>query len=304
MVALAGAVPHLRSGTPSDLHYHLVMGADRITSACRGGLTFEVRDEGPLDGDVVVLLHGFSQLNKSWDQVAPLLHAHGLRTLAPNQRGYSPGARPRGRWAYRGSELVSDVLALAELAGGPVHLVGHDWGAVVAWATAVLAPEKVRTLTAVSTPHPGAFMAAMPRGQALDSWYLALFNLPWLPERMMSDPRFSDWFLRRHGGMTPAMVADFRHDIVEGGALRGGLGWPRAMALANPTVFRKRVQVPTTYVWSDGDVFLGRAGAQLCGRYVDGAYTLKVIEGASHWLPEERPQELVSAILDRIGAIS
>lgn len=279
------------------------MAADRITSPSRGGLTFEVRDEGPLDGDVVVLLHGFPQLNKSWDQVVPLLHAQGLRTLAPNQRGYSPGARPRGRWAYRSSELVADVLALAELAGGPVHLVGHDWGAAVAWATAVLAPEKVRTLTAVSVPHPGAFMAAMPRGQALDSWYIALFNLPWLPERMMSSPRFSGWFLR-HGGMTPAMVADYHRDIVEGGALRGGLGWYRAMALAKPKVFRTHVQVPTTHVWSDGDAALGRAGAQLCERYVDGAYTLQVIEGASHWLPDERPQELASAILDRIGAIS
>jgi pimeloyl-ACP methyl ester carboxylesterase len=272
-------------------------------SASRGGLTFEVRDEGPLDGDVVVLLHGFPQSNKSWDQVAPLLHARGLRTLAPSQRGYSPGARPRGRWAYRSSELVADVLAVADLAGGPVHLVGHDWGAAVAWATAVLAPEKVRTLTAVSLPHPGAFMAAMPRGQALDSWYIALFNLPWLPERMMSSPRFSGWFLRR-GGMTPAMVADYHRDIVEGGALRGGLNWYRAMALATPKVFRTHVQVPTTYVWSDGDVFLGRARARLCERYVDGAYTLKVIEGASHWLPDEQPHELASAILDRIGVIS
>jgi pimeloyl-ACP methyl ester carboxylesterase len=279
------------------------MAADRIASLSRGGLTFEVRDEGPLDGDVVVLLHGFPQLNKSWDQVVPLLHAQGLRTLAPNQRGYSPGARPRGRWAYRGSELSADVLALAELAGGPVHLVGHDWGAAVAWATAVLAPEKVRTLTAVSLPHPGAFMAAMPRGQALDSWYIALFNLPWLPERMLSSRRFSGWFFRR-SGMTPAMLADYHRDIVEGGALRGGLAWYGAMALANPKVFNTHVQVPTTYVWSDGDVFLGRAGAQLCERYVDGAYTLKVIEGASHWLPDEQPQELASAILARIGATS
>jgi pimeloyl-ACP methyl ester carboxylesterase len=279
------------------------MAAHRIAAYSRDRLTFEVRDEGPLDGDVVVLLHGFPQLNSMWDQVVPLLHAQGLRTLAPNQRGYSPGARPRGRWAYRSSELAADVLALADRTGGPVHLVGHDWGAAVAWGAAMLSPEKVRTLTAASVPHPGAFMAAMPRGQALDSWYMALFNLPWLPERMMSSPRFGGWFLRR-GGMTPAMVADFHRDIVEGDALRGGLGWYRALALSNPKVFRTHVQVPTTYVWSDGDVFLGRAGAQLCERYVDGAYTFEVIEGASHWIPDEQPQELASAILDRIGATS
>ncbi len=279
------------------------MAADRITSYSRAGLTYEVRDAGPLKGDVVVLLHGFPQLNSSWDQVVPLLHAQGLRTLAPNQRGYSPGARPRGRRSYRSSELVEDVLALADLTGGPVHLVGHDWGAVVAWGTAVLAPEKVRSLTAVSVPHPGALMVAMPRGQALDSWYMAFFNLPWLPEQIMSSPRTGDWFLRR-SGMTPAMIADYRRDIVDGGALRGGLGWYRAMAFSDPQVTRTHVQLPTTYVWSDGDAFLGRAGALLCERYVDGPYTFEVIQGASHWIPDERPEELASAILRRIGTIS
>jgi pimeloyl-ACP methyl ester carboxylesterase len=277
------------------------MAADRITSYSRDGLTFEVRDEGPLDGDVVVLLHGFPQLNTSWDQVVPLLHAQGLRTLAPNQRGYSPGARPSGRRPYQSSELAKDVLALADLTGGPVHLVGHDWGAAIAWGTAVLAPEKVRTLTAVSVPHPGAFLAAMPRGQALHSWYMAVFNVPWLPERMLSSRRTGDWFLRR-GGMTPTMVADFRREIVDGGALRGGLGWYRALALSNPKLMRTHVQVPTTYVWSDGDAFLGRTGAELCERYVDGPYTFVVLEGASHWIPDERPEELAAAILDRVAA--
>jgi pimeloyl-ACP methyl ester carboxylesterase len=279
------------------------MGAERITAYSRDGLTFEVRDEGPIDGDVVILLHGFPQLNTSWDGVVPLLHAQGLRTLAPNQRGYSPSARPHGRRAYRSSELAADVLALADLTGGPTHLAGHDWGAAVAWGTAILAPEKVRTLTAVSVPHPGAFMAAMPRGQALDSWYMAFFNLPWLPERMMSNARAGGWFLRR-GGMTPEMVADYRRDIIDGGALRGGLGWYRALALSDPTMFGKHVQVPTTYVWSDGDAFLGRTGAQLCERYVDGPYTFEVIEGASHWIPDERPEELAAAILDRIASTS
>ena len=277
------------------------MNPQRITSYEREGLTFEVRDEGPPEGDVVVLLHGFPQLNTSWDQVVALLHAQGLRTLAPNQRGYSPRARPRGRRAYRSSRLAADVMALADLTGGPVHLVGHDWGAAAAWATTMLAPEKVRTLTAVSVPHPGAFMAAMPRGQALESWYMALFNIPWLPERLLSSRRFGDWFLRR-GGMTPPMIEGFRRDIVDGGALRGGLGWYRALALADPRAFSMHVVVPTTYVWSDGDVFLGRAGARLCERYVDGPYTFEVVEGASHWLPDERPREVAAAILQRIDS--
>jgi pimeloyl-ACP methyl ester carboxylesterase len=275
------------------------MAGDRITTYSRAGLTFEVRDEGPIDGDVVLLLHGFPQLNSSWDLVAPLLHDQGLRTLAPNQRGYSPGARPPGRRPYRTGELVKDVLALAELSGGPVHLAGHDWGAAVAWAAAIVAPDTVRSLTAVSVPHPGAFMAAMPRGQALDSWYMALFNLPWLPERLLADARTADRFLLR-GGMTREMVATYHRDIVDGGALRGGLGWYRALPLSNPRLFKVHVQVPTTYVWSDRDAALGRTGAELCEKYVDGPYTFEVIEGASHWLLDERPEEIAEAILHRI----
>ncbi|MCX6472027.1 alpha/beta fold hydrolase, partial [Rhodococcus sp. (in: high G+C Gram-positive bacteria)] len=108
--------------------------ADRLTSYSRSGLTFDVRDEGPADGPVVVLLHGFPQDSRSWDHLAPLLHARGFRTVAPDQRGYSPGARPKARWAYRGSELAADTVALIDaLAVGKVHLVGHDWGAAVAW---------------------------------------------------------------------------------------------------------------------------------------------------------------------------
>ena len=95
----------------------------------RGELVFDVRDSGPADGPVVVLLHGFPQLNTVWDAVVPRLTAKGYRCLAPNQRGYSSGARPRRRRDYRMPELVDDVGALIEASGSDrVHLVGHDWG--------------------------------------------------------------------------------------------------------------------------------------------------------------------------------
>ncbi|WP_310962627.1 alpha/beta fold hydrolase [Nocardioides terrisoli] len=273
----------------------------RITSYTRDGLRFDVLDDGPVDGPVVVLLHGFPQLNTSWAKVVPLLHEAGLRTLAPNQRGYSPGARPRGRRPYRTSELVKDVVALVDEAGGqPVHLVGHDWGAAVAWGAAIMRPEMLRTLTAVSVPHPGAFLKAMPRGQILDSWYMALFNIPWLPERLLSDHRVASRFLGR-AGMTPEMVARFRRDIVEGGALPGGLGWYRALPLSNRGMFGVKVRVPTTYVWSDHDAALGRVGAELTADYVDADYRFEVLEGVSHWIPDERPADLARIIVERTG---
>lgn len=107
--------------------------ASRIGEFRRGPYTFDVLDEGPGDGEPVLLLHGFPQRATSWERVVPLLHDKGFRTLAPDQRGYSPGARPPRRREYVQSELVADALALLDAAGiDRVHLVGHDWGAAVA----------------------------------------------------------------------------------------------------------------------------------------------------------------------------
>lgn len=274
--------------------------AGRITSYTRDGLNFDVLDEGPIDGEVVVLLHGFPQLNTSWHKVAPLLHAHGYRTLAPNQRGYSPGARPKGRRPYATGELVADVVALIDLVGGSAHVVGHDWGAAVAWALAMTKPDRVKTLTAVSVPHPGAFIKAMPKGQILDSWYMAMFNIPRFPEWLMTNPKVSRFFLDRFGMKADARAA-YERDFGDGAALKGGLAWYRALPLMNTKLLGVKVTVPTTYVWSDRDAALGRAGAELCEQYVEAPYRFIELNGVSHWIPDERPEDLAEAILDRIG---
>lgn len=272
----------------------------RLVSYTRAGLAFDVLDEGPIDGPVVVLLHGFPQLNTSWGKVAPLLHAQGFRTLAPNQRGYSPGARPKGRRPYRMAELAEDVVALIRQVGAPVHLVGHDWGAAVAWALAMTRPDDVRTLTTVSVPHPGAFLATMRQGQALHSWYMAFFNLPLVPEWVMGD-RGRAWQVMRRGGMSRELFETFWRDFGDGLALRGGLGWYRALAFGNPREFGQSVHVPTTHVWSGRDGFLIRAGAELTAQYVEAPYALETLEGVSHWIPDEAPEDLSRIILERIG---
>jgi pimeloyl-ACP methyl ester carboxylesterase len=125
------------------------------------GLRFSVTDTGPLAGPVVVLLHGFPQRATCWAEVSAALHQRGYRTLAPDQRGYAPEARPRSRSAYRLPTLVADAVALLRRLPGPVHLVGHDWGAVVAWAMAAQDPQLVTSLVAVSAPHPQAFARAL-----------------------------------------------------------------------------------------------------------------------------------------------
>jgi pimeloyl-ACP methyl ester carboxylesterase len=276
---------------------------DRITSFTHEGLTFDVRDEGPLDGTPVVLLHGFPERASSWDRVVPFLHEQGLRTLAPDQRGYSPGARPPRRRDYRMGHLVADVAALVDRIGKPVHLVGHDWGSAVAWLVAAGLPGSVRSLTAVSVPHPMAFMRAMLTSrQGLLSWYMYAFQLPVLPEAMAKPDGPLDRFLRR-GGMTEEEVARFRREIVDYGALPGALGWYRAQFLVDRGLPAARVRVPTTLVWSDGDVAIGRRAVDLTPPYVKAAYSLEVLEGVTHWIPTQAPVRLARIVLDRIASV-
>ncbi|MFB9313297.1 alpha/beta fold hydrolase [Nocardioides plantarum] len=273
----------------------------RLTSYEHDGLTFDVADEGPIDGDVVVLLHGFPERASCWRLVAPLLHAQGYRTIAPDQRGYSPGARPTRRRDYTLGRLVGDVAALIGLTGGPVHLVGHDWGAAVGWATVAEHPDLVRTWTAVSVPHPRAFLRSwVSSTQGLKSSYMLLFNVPRLPELLQRRaPRRFEASLRR-AGMTSDDVARFRSEIAADGALPGGLAWYRAMFLRGDALERPRITRPTTMVWSDGDVALGRKGIDLTPDWVDAPYELVVLEGVSHWIPTQAPGALAEAILERV----
>lgn len=277
--------------------------SERITTVTNEGLTFDVLDEGPVDGTPVVLLHGFPERSSTWSEVAPRLHAAGLRTFALDQRGYSPGARPRGRRSYRMHHLAGDVAALIGAIGQPVHLVGHDWGAAVGWAVAGRFPEQVLTWTAVSVPHPAAFARAMKQqSQRRRSRYMAMFNLPLLPELMARKPggRF-DRSMRR-AGMSEAEVARFRREIVEYGALRHALGWYRALPVTRPGSTDFQVTVPTTMVWSSRDIAIGREGIVGTARWVDAPYDLVVLEGVSHWIPTQAPDALADAVLARVAS--
>ncbi|MFE6924444.1 alpha/beta fold hydrolase [Nocardia sp. NPDC057663] len=280
--------------------------SNRLTSFTRAGLRFDVVDSGPIDGPVVLALHGFPQTASSLSELTALLNARGYRTIAPNQRGYSPGARPRGRVAYRVSELVGDMVALIrEIDRGPVHLVGHDWGAMVAWSLAGARPDLVRSLVTVSVPHPGAYVRSLVSSDQLArSYYMGLFQLPVLPERLLlARPELLDRALAGTG-MAPDAIARVHSEIVDTGALTGALNWYRALLLAGPRAVSAPVRIPVTHVWSSGDTALTRRGAELTERYVTGDYRLVVIDGASHWLPEERPQELAEIIVDRIESVT
>jgi pimeloyl-ACP methyl ester carboxylesterase len=269
-----------------------------VDSFRRDGLIFDVLDAGPADGEPVVLLHGFPQDATAWDRVTPALHQHGLRTLAPHQRGYSPGARPRGRSRYTIREATSDVVALLEAAGlERAHVVGHDWGGVVAWALGAWHPERVRTLTVLSVPHPAAMTRAMVTSdQALRSSYLGLLQLPLLPERLLL-ARGGAVLRRtlRSGGLPHDTVERYVARMREPGALSAALGWYRALPWSGRDPVG-RVRVPTLHIWSTGDPALGRAATEATGQFVDGPYRLEVLDDVSHWIPELAPDTVATLI--------
>jgi pimeloyl-ACP methyl ester carboxylesterase len=268
----------------------------------RGDLVFDVIDAGPADGPVVVLLHGFPELNTMWQPLVERLTDQGYRCLAPLQRGYSPGARPKHRRDYRPSELVEDVRALIDESGAQrVHLVGHDWGAAVAWYVAQEHPDRLITLTALSVPHPMAFVKAVGTSrQALASWYMFFFQLPRMPERLILHPRAQKGFLegRAAGELAEAELKAME----EPGALTAALNWYRAMALHAPRNIRRKVTVPTMYIWSDDDVALKEKAALLCADYVVGDYRFERLDGVSHWILEEQPDTVSALALEWLGA--
>lgn len=268
---------------------------ERITEFTHDGLTFDVIDSGPLDGPIVVLLHGFPERASSWNEVSAILHDNGLRTLAPDQRGYSPRARPKRRRDYRVSKLTGDVAALIELTGGKVHLVGHDWGSNLAWVLAAERPDLVESLTALSVPHPGGYLRSLlTREQMRMSWYFAFFQLPWYPQRWAVD-RGLAWFER--SGLRPEDMKRLHEDIIDYGAMPHALEWYRGLLFSSPAMYRRRVKVPTSMVWSDADTFTGRFAVDRATRYVDERYTLTVLPGVNHWIPTQAPAAAAAAII-------
>jgi pimeloyl-ACP methyl ester carboxylesterase len=272
-----------------------------------GDLTFDVRADGPDDGRPVLLLHGFPQTSASWAAVTPILTQAGLRTYAPDQLGYSPGARPGEVGAYSAQNLAQVTCDLMTELGLPrADVVGHDWGANVAWTLAAWHSDRVRSLTAVSVPHPAAYTAAFRADpeQKERSAYIRLFWQEGKAEEVLlaDDARRLRRMLSGSDGETgvPAEAIDEYVAVLSApGALTAALNWYRAMSSGNRV---DRVEVPTTYVWSDGDVAIGRTAAEACANYVTGDYRYVELPGVTHWIPEQAPEELAAAILDRVAS--
>ncbi len=280
--------------------------AARLTGFRNGDLVFPVDDTGGMGGSAtpVVLLHGFPQTRASWTLVTPALNRRGYRVLAPDQRGYAPGARPPGRRSYALPYLVEDVIALIDTIGaGEVHLVGHDWGGAVAWAVAESHPERLRSVSVLSTPHPRAMLrAAITGAQLAKSWYMFAFQAPVVPEAVLRSRRGASVFREAlsESGMPPAEV-DAAIELMRTDAATGILNWYRAVPFG-AAVSARHITVPTLYVYGERDIALGRAAADLTARWIRGPYRYDVLPDAGHWLIDDAPDHVIAALLDHFEA--
>ena len=275
---------------------------ERTVEVHRGDLVLPVRVDGPDDAETVVLLHGFPGASAAWSPYLGRLAAAGFRVAAPDQRGYAATARPKGVRQYHLDHLVDDVLHIADDLGAErFHLAGHDWGGMVAWALASAHPHRLHSLTSVSTPHPRAIASSLWRSAQLGrSLYIGLLQVPHLPERLLTAGNGA--LLRRalRSSGLPGSHADAYADaMLQPGALAAAISWYRALRLAS-SIGVGSITVPTLFVWSTGDVALGRAAARSTGAHVDAAYRFEVLEGTSHWIPETRVDELSALLLDHL----
>jgi pimeloyl-ACP methyl ester carboxylesterase len=262
-------------------------------------LTFRCREAGD-EGEPVILLHGFPETSRMWEPLLLRLEAEGFRALAPDQRGYSPGARPRGAHHYGWGALAADVVALADAAGfGRVHLVGHDHGACVGWTAAQRAPERIASLSALSLPHPAGFGEAIRTDpeQKAKSAYLELFAREQDPERALAANDFAALrgILRPHA---PAEVEAILAVLRQPGALTCALHWYRANLRTegdDATAKVGPVSVPALLLWGRGDPFVGRAAVDAGARHVRGPYRQVELD-AGHWLVQEAPARVCDEV--------
>lgn len=276
-----------------------------FASVPTNGLRLNVAQAGPEAGPLVILLHGFPEFWYGWRKHIPALAMAGYRVWAPDQRGYNLSDKPPRVRDYRLDLLAGDVAGLIEAAGRRrAVIVGHDWGGAVAWWLAANNPELVERLVIVNVPHPAVMrrlLMTSPR-QLLRSWYMFVFQVPWLPEAMA---RRGDWqglasgmqASSRSGTFSEADFAEYRRAWSQPGAMTSMIHWYRAMMrYGSPRPRNERILPPTLMLWGAEDKFIGREGAEQSLARCDNG-RIVFYETATHWLPHEEPEEVDGQIV-------
>jgi pimeloyl-ACP methyl ester carboxylesterase len=268
------------------------------------GMTFRCRGAG-LDngtGEPVILMHGFPETSIMWANLMERLADEGYRCFAPDQRGYSPNARPEGIKKYVYQELASDVVALADDFGfRRFHLIGHDWGSIIGWIVLSLYPERVHSWTAMSVPHIDAFISAIAddADQQQRSQYIAFLKLPEQPENTLAannlEPLRNLW-----SPMPEEQVEEYTAVFSQPGALTAALNWYRANSFGLEQGQQEQiigpVSHPTLLIWGNQDIAVGRTSVERTEQYMKGPYRLVELD-AGHWLIQDEPERSYNEIL-------
>jgi pimeloyl-ACP methyl ester carboxylesterase len=274
------------------------------------GLRFRAMVDGPPDGDLFILLHGFPEGAESWSQQLGPLAAAGCLTVALDLRGYGLSDAPEGVDSYRIDHLVEDVRWMIKAFGRPAaHVAGHDWGAIVAWFFAGRYPEMTKTLTALSVPHPAALADASrdDEDQQQRSRYVALFLLEGKAEHVLEDEEYrrlrAMFAIGPNPEAVPSKVIDhFIRSLSRPGRLTAALNYYRANLAQGVGAWAALHEIgpivsPTVLLWGDHDPALGKRAVDETAQHVQGDFRLEVLEGAGHWLQFERPDEVSRALV-------
>jgi pimeloyl-ACP methyl ester carboxylesterase len=276
------------------------------------GVRLNVALDGPSSGQMVVLLHGFPEFWYGWRKQIPYLAEAGYWVWAPDQRGYNLSGKPDGIAAYALDNLANDVINLIDAAGrDTATLVGHDWGAAVAWWVAAKFPSRVSRMVIINVPHGAVLMKHLRRSvaQIYKSWYMFFFQLPRIPEALLRANNGSVLARAmvssgRSGTFTQDDLVEYRRAWSQPKAIESMINWYRAvMQRPSPPPTSSRITVPTLMIWGTKDKFLGREMAkpsiELCD---DGR--LVFIEKATHWVQHEEPERVNELIDDffRVGS--
>jgi pimeloyl-ACP methyl ester carboxylesterase len=256
-----------------------------------------VRDEG--EGAPVLLLHGFPDSSQLWRHQIPALVDAGMRVIAPDLRGFGESDKPEAVEDYAIARSVADLVSvLGGLGIERTHVVGHDWGAGLAWALAVYVPERVERLVVMSVGHPNTLRQPSVE-QREKAWYQLLFQFTGVAEELIQR---DDWKLFRELLADAVDRERYIEDLSRPGALTAGLNWYRANARVDQELERTRpfpaVDVPTMGIWSSGDNFLLEAGMLASGDHVTGTWRYERVEGAGHWLQLDAPERVNELLLE------
>jgi pimeloyl-ACP methyl ester carboxylesterase len=222
----------------------------------------------------------------------------GYRAVVPDLRGYGRSGQPEAVEAYAIPYLAGDVVAVLDQLGvDRAHVVGHDWGAALAWALGSLLPDRVDHLVALSVGHPASF-ASTGLEQREKSWYMLLFQFQGVAEQWLSNDGWANFRLWAGHPDADAVIAELEAN----GSLTPALNWYRAnvppQALLGPPIELPPVTAPTMGVWSSGDIALTEAQMTGSSKYVSGPWRYERLEGPGHWMQLEAPDAVNRLLLD------